>query len=259
MPGCGRLTGVTRILLSEPVWMQVYRMCVHRVIYACFLCTCLEYLITWHPVGTLKWQSEVGPEVREQCHLLQEKIDCLCLFPLRACCIYYGDLAGFVPQLGQPSCSHRSLQRLPVHTEWIKPRALHEYHGKNPKPCRLSTSAKVHGHTYEAGKAPVTPSQLNILPWHNQVCFVKTSNCQTYFIVNNEVFVLVSFSLSPLREVEHNGGSAQSWEQDTFSLGFRGLGTWKMPEPKQTQKPIQILHCSFSAVIKHVMSYHLIG
>lgn len=37
----------------------------------------------------------------------------------------------------------------------------------------------------------------------------------------------VSFSLSPVREVEHNGGSAQSWEQDTFSSGFPGLGTEK--------------------------------
>lgn len=37
--------------------------------------------------------------------------------------------------------------------------------------------------------------------------------------------MLVSFSLSPVREVEHNGGSAQSWEQDTFSLRCPGMGT----------------------------------
>lgn len=42
-------------------------------------------------------QREAGPRIREQCHLLQEKINCLCLFPLRACCVYYGDLAGSVP------------------------------------------------------------------------------------------------------------------------------------------------------------------
>lgn len=41
-------------------------------------------------------------------------------------------------------------------------------------------------------------------------------------------------------------GAVQSWEQDMFSLEFPGPRMWKMSEPKQTWKPIQILCCSFS-------------
>lgn len=44
---------------------------------------------------------------------------------LRACCVYYGDLAGFEPWLQQRSCSHRSLQRL---CQWIPS-------GSNQEPC----------------------------------------------------------------------------------------------------------------------------
>ena len=35
-------------------------------------------------------------------------------------------------------------------------------------------------------------------------------------------------------------GAVQSWEENTFSLGFPRLRTWKMPGPKQTQGLVQI-------------------
>lgn len=105
------------------------------------VCTSSHLLIVWHPASKLTWQSEVGPEFGEPCHLLHRKTRRL--FLLGAYRVYSGDLAGLVSRLQELSCSHRSLQRLPVHTKWIKPRALHEHHGKKPKAHCLGTPEKV--------------------------------------------------------------------------------------------------------------------
>lgn len=42
---CARMWDVCKghsIILLEPVCIQVHWMCVHQVIYTCFLCVCLE-------------------------------------------------------------------------------------------------------------------------------------------------------------------------------------------------------------------------
>lgn len=153
----GMLREGSGTLLSEPTWTQApcpwasYNPCLcSGSVFGNALCTA--------PRGHRRVDRvKQDPEMGEQCHLLREKINCLCLFPLRACCIYYGDLAGLVPQPGQPSRSHRSLQALPAHTEQTRPRALGEDNGKNPKPCRLRTSG-------QGQDTPLQPERLLWLP-----------------------------------------------------------------------------------------------
>lgn len=124
---------------------------------------------------------EVGPEAGEQCHLLHEKTNSWCLFPLRACRVYYGALAGLEPQPRQLSGSHRSRQRLPVHPEWIKPGASQECHGKTPKSCRLSTSAKVQDTPLKQERLlehpPVSPSRRDT----SRTILLILGSCQDIF------------------------------------------------------------------------------
>lgn len=54
-------------------------------------------------------------------------------------------------------------------------------------------------------------------------------------------------------------GAVQSWEQDTFSLGFPGLRTWKMPGPKQTRDLVQIPLLLILGGNKTQLTRHLIG
>lgn len=151
----------------------------------------------------------------KQCHLLHEKINSLCLFS-SLCMLYLLWRPGRDwASARQLSSSHRSLRRLPVHTEWIKSSIIW-VSWKKPKVLLPQHLFKSSGHTSEAGKAPGTPSGLNISPWHKQDYFVNIRSCSTYFIANNGVFVWVSFSLWPVREVEYNGSSAELGREHVF-------------------------------------------
>ena len=56
------------------------------------------------------------------------------------------------------------------------------------------------------------------LPRDNRVCSVNASSRQCVFPAHSGVFVPLSFSLSPAREVEHRGAVPTAWEQDPFFL-----------------------------------------
>lgn len=137
--------------------------------------------IAWHPVGMLKWQSEVGPEVREQCHLLHKKGNSF-MFVSSPCMLYLLWRPGRVCALA--SAAELLPQKPPeaANEYWMaQTKSLTWVSWKNPKALPLGHLKKSSGHTSEVGKPPVTPSSLSILPWHSQVCFIKTSSCQYIF------------------------------------------------------------------------------
>jgi hypothetical protein len=155
-------------------------MCVHQAICTCFLYVCLE----WSPCMTPSWHAQVTKWSRtrswKQCHLLREKINSLCLFS-SLCMLYLLWRPGRDwASARQLSSSHRSLRRLPVHTEWIKS-SITWVSQENPKVLSPQHLSKSSGHASEAGKAPGTPSGLNISPWHKQDYFVNTRSCQYIF------------------------------------------------------------------------------
>ena len=118
---------------------------------------------------------------------------------------------------------------------------------QNPSPGHLGERA---GHT-SPGSRGSRPVRL-CLPRDSQVCAVEAAGRQYLLPSHNGAFVHLSFSLSPAREVEHNGAVPTLGNSTRFSLGFPGLGTWKMPEPRQTRAASQILRCAFPVAIRHV-------